>query len=408
MSERTYQKRSHDSRVLAEDVEEAVVLVGVFLGDELAVFRAGKRLDAALEQAHANGKDPELQRAFQKERGEQHDADICSHAYLQHALGSKALRQVAVGDGRGERHELRHQKRQHQLRRIDAQIGAVAGGHLDNRMHAVDVEEERQHEEQQALVAHDAFHRLLQTGKRGAQNMVGALLAVQLLDIFGNGDGEGDPPSRRDDERDLHAQRGIDAEARSAQDNRQARDERDARADITPGIPMGRHLVIAVFRGGIHQKGIVEHHRPIEHDGRYHVHHQERQGVLGNAQSGAGNRSRPRKTHQELLLVARQIGQAAQHRHKQRQHQRGHGFGVPPGHNHRRTRFGDRGEIHGDQCRGQHDEGRVSHIVENPAQLLLREPECHNRYPFAIERAPVWSHHETETSIRFTRMGYLK
>ena len=49
-----HQEGADDRGGLAEDIVEAVVLVGVILGDDLAVVRAGERLDAALEHADQN------------------------------------------------------------------------------------------------------------------------------------------------------------------------------------------------------------------------------------------------------------------------------------------------------------------------------------------------------------------
>ena len=229
---------------------------------------------------------------------------------------------------------MRYQQRQHQLCGIDAQIGAVAGRHLDHRVHAVDVEEKRQHEEQQALVVHDAFHRALQPCKCGAQHVVGAFLPVQLLHVFRHGNSEGNPPHRRDNEGNLHTQRRADAKARAAQHHRQASDKRNARADVAPRVAMGRNLVIPILGGGIHQERVVEHHGAVQHDGGYYVHHQKWQRMFRDAQRRAGNRARTRETHQELLLVARQIGQATQDGHQQSKHQGGNGFRIAPGHNH--------------------------------------------------------------------------
>ena len=127
-------------------------------------------------------------------------------------------------------------------------------------MHAIDVKEKRQREEQQTLVLHDALHRSLQAGNSGAQHMVGALFAVQLLHVLGNGHRKDHPPCGGDDERDFHAKLRIDAKARSPQNHCQACYERDARADVAPGITVGRNLVVALFSGGVHQESVVEHH----------------------------------------------------------------------------------------------------------------------------------------------------
>ena len=130
--------------------------------------------------------------------------------------------------------------------------------------------------------------------------------------------------------------------------------------------------------------------------------------MFGNAQCSTGNRTGARKANQELLLVACQVGKAAQHGHEQGKNQRSNRFRIAPSNHNRRTRVGDRGKIHGNQRRGKHDEGRIAHIVKNPAQLFFSEPKRHNRYPFVLERTPVWTHHKTHTSIRCIYMGYLK
>ena len=91
----------------------------MLLGDELAELAARQRLDAALEQAHTDGEDPELHGLAQEE--------VRADGHQQHALRAEPRGQPPVGDGRRERHELRHQQRQHELRRVDPQVGAVAG-----------------------------------------------------------------------------------------------------------------------------------------------------------------------------------------------------------------------------------------------------------------------------------------
>ena len=115
----------------------------MLLRNELAELAARQRLDAALEQPHADGQHPELRGLAQEERREQRDAEVRADSYQQHALRAESCGQTPVGDGRRERHELRHQQRQNQLRRIDAEVGAVACGHLYNGVHAVDVAKER-------------------------------------------------------------------------------------------------------------------------------------------------------------------------------------------------------------------------------------------------------------------------
>ena len=88
---------------------------GVVLGDDLAVVRAGKRLDTALEHADQNRQNPELHGRLQEERGEEHDAHVCHDRRRDHRLAAESRRQTAVENRAGEGHELRDEQCHHQL-----------------------------------------------------------------------------------------------------------------------------------------------------------------------------------------------------------------------------------------------------------------------------------------------------
>ena len=118
----------------------------MILGNDLAVVRAGERLDAALEHADQNRQNPELRGRLQKERGKEHDAHVCHDCGRDHRLAAEPAGQSAVQNRAGEGHELRDQQRHHQLGGVDAELGAVGRAHRDYRVHGVDVEEERDHE----------------------------------------------------------------------------------------------------------------------------------------------------------------------------------------------------------------------------------------------------------------------
>ena len=107
-------------RVLAKDVKEPKVLVGVVLGAELAKLGPRKRLQAALEEADHDGKNPELDRRAQEERSKQCDESVAGNANQDHRARAVLVSQAPVRDRRGERHELRDEKCQHQLRAVDA------------------------------------------------------------------------------------------------------------------------------------------------------------------------------------------------------------------------------------------------------------------------------------------------
>ena len=80
---------------------------------------------------------------------------MCIRDSLQRAHASGEL---AVDDGGWKCHELRDEQREHELGGIDAERSSVTGGHGDDRMNAVDVEEERDHEDEQHAIVRNAAH----------------------------------------------------------------------------------------------------------------------------------------------------------------------------------------------------------------------------------------------------------
>ena len=115
LGKHAHEQRAEHRCVLTENIEEAIVFVGMFLRNELAKLAARKGLDAALEQTDAHGKHPELHSGAQEKRREQRDAEIRENRDEQHALRAEFARQAAIRDSRGERHELRDQQRKHEL-----------------------------------------------------------------------------------------------------------------------------------------------------------------------------------------------------------------------------------------------------------------------------------------------------
>ena len=382
LSDDADQERSHDGCVLAEDVEEAEILVSVLFRNKLSELGTRKSLDAALEHADHDRQEPELDGAFQEERREQRDAHIGEHAHEQHLLRTHLGAQAAVDNGRRKCHELRDQKRKHQLRGIDAQIGAIARGQLDDGVHAVDIEEIGEHEVAQRFCAPHALDRSQQARERVAHHMGGTLLEVGLMHVLEHGNGENDPPCRRDEEGYFHAERDIDADRAAAEHDGQACDERDAAADIAPRIALAGHFVVTLVGGGVHEQRVVEHHRRVQHDRRHDVDHQKRQRIGGEAQRATCQSARPHRAYEEFLLHVPQIGQAAQNGHRQRDDKRGDGLGITPRHHHAAGRDG--AEIHGDERGRQQDEGRIAYVVHDPALLLLRKfADCHEPSSFS-------------------------
>ena len=232
------------------------------LGDDLAVVRAGERLDAALEHADQNRQNPELHGRFHEERGEEHDAHVCHDRRRDHHFAAEPAGQTAVENRAGEGHELRDEQCHHQLGGVDAKLGTVGGTHRNHRVHGIDVEEERDHEHPQRLVLHDFAERARQFAERAAHGRAQLVTGGAIVHLAVAGkqrDGECHPPDGGDDERGARAShRGPVEERRAAEDQRDAEDERHGGADVAPAVAMRGDLVHALVRGGVDEHRIVE------------------------------------------------------------------------------------------------------------------------------------------------------
>ena len=210
------------------------------LRNDLAVIRAGQRLDATLEHADQNRQNPEFKCGAQEERGEEDDAHVRHHGGGNHGFRAEPACQLAVDDGAGERHELRDEQRHDQLRGVDAQLRAIRRAHGNDGVDGVDVEEERDHEHPQRLVLADGAERGAELGERAANGLAclprgGAVMHLLIAGEQRNG--ERHPPQRGDDERGARAGCGRPAEQRGASENqRDADDERHGRTDIAPCV----------------------------------------------------------------------------------------------------------------------------------------------------------------------------
>ena len=134
------QEGAHKGRPLAADVQQAVVFARALRRDDLAEVGAGQRLDAALEHPHADSQHPELALGAQED-GVGRDAHIGQDAHRDKEGRVHPAGQPAEQQRKGKRHDLGHQQRQQQPGAVQAQSLAVGGGHVDDGVHAVDVEE---------------------------------------------------------------------------------------------------------------------------------------------------------------------------------------------------------------------------------------------------------------------------
>ena len=104
---------------------------------------AAERLHAALEHAHDDGQHPELPLLGQEKR-KHRDARVGRDAHRDELCRGVLVRQPPKDEGRRERHDLGHKKRQQKAGGVQTQRRAVGRRHVDNGVHAVDVAEERQ------------------------------------------------------------------------------------------------------------------------------------------------------------------------------------------------------------------------------------------------------------------------
>ena len=186
--------------------------------------------------------------------------------------------------------------------------------------------------------------------------MGGTLLEMGLMNVSDERNAECHPPGGRDKKCDLHAERHIDADGSSPKHDGQREDERHARTDVAPRVTQRRNLVVAIIGcRRIDEERIVEHHRAVEHDGSHHVYDQERKSRSRKSERSERDGTGAHAPDEKLLLVAPQIGDAAENRHEQREQQRGDRFRIAPRHHHRRARLGERLEVHGDERRCKQD-----------------------------------------------------
>ncbi len=199
-----------------------------------------------------------------------------------------------------------------------------------------------------------------------------ARLVVRLVDVAPDGDAEREPPHGRDHERDADAVELADADVLAEQHDDEAHDERRARPDVAPRVPLRRHLVVAVLLGGVDEERVVEHERGVQHDRRDDIDDEKHHRVARHAHDGERHRTRADGAGEELLLVPLKVGDAAQKRHEQREHERGYRGRIAPRDDRGRIRVGNGGEVDGDERRGEQHVGRIPHIIEHPTAFGFR------------------------------------
>ena len=223
---------------------------------------------------------------------------------------------------------------------------------------------------------------------------------VVLLVIFDQRDRDQQPPDGGDAKADDFAherrdQHKVLAQTAGEDVGNQRDDERDARADIAPGIAIGRHAIHALLGGHVVEHRVVERERRlIEHLGD-HIQDEEQNPAPRNAVQKAADHADGDGGGEENLLGILAVGKRAEDRPEQRDddcddRNRG-GIGAGGGGLRQKALGSDAGRdfLHGkrfepdrDQRTGEHGIGGVADVIQHPRKLLRAEVAEH---PCAVQ-----------------------
>ena len=338
-------------------------------GDDLGKIGAGERLHAALEEPHGGRQHPELP-DLRHEHGKQPDAGIGDDTYEDQKIVAHLFGEFAKEDGGGESDDLRQKERQKQVCRIEPERGPERRRHIDDGIHAVDVQKEGDEEEDDALFVGDAA--LFGEDRKEALKVVahgvrGTGHKVRLTVGMRKGAGEPEPPERVDGERDGDGD-GIGKIGQ--QHDGDADKEGHAAADVSPGVALGRDVVGAVVRGHVHEHGVVKDEARRIKDLGEHEHDQKDQPRHGDAQRRAADDACHRKEQKDGALIARKIAQRAQRRTEDGNGECHDARGVSPIGGRRRRVHAALSrqivEVDGHDGADEQGECRIAHVVQDP------------------------------------------
>lgn len=302
---------AEESGAFAEDVEDSEETPRLFGGDDLREVGARERLNAALEESDDTSKDPELP-GRGHEDGEEPDARIDADRDEDEHIVAHFSRELAHDDGGGEGDDLREKEGEEQSRCIESEGIAEGSRHIDDGVHAVDIEEEGDEVEDDAFFVGDirffgkdgeeAFEVIAQ-GVGGARNEV--LLTVALHE----GHCEAQPPDGVDDKRDGNGDGHI--EARKEHDD-DADEEGDTAADIAEGVALGGYDVGAFGSGDVHEHGVVEDKASRIEDLCDDEHDEEDEPRHGDSERGAADDADDGKEKEDGAFIAGKVAQGPQ------------------------------------------------------------------------------------------------
>lgn len=211
---------------------------------------------------------------------------------------------------------MRYQKSDEQAGGVKAQSGAVGGGHIDDGVDAVNVEEEGE-EEQEGLLF------FLNIAKRAAQaaetvgdhgNAMLVLGKVPLPVVFQEGQGYQDPPGGGDQEREHHGGGKGKAKGIRTQNQDQTEGEGDAASDISQAIAIGGYLIHAFFAGNVDEHGIIEDQADgIAYFG-HDIDHQENHPMADETQKGTTECAQTEGGAKQAFLIIFVVRQRSQNR----------------------------------------------------------------------------------------------
>ena len=298
------------------------------------------------------------------------------------------LGKPAEQDGKGEGHDLGHQQRQQQAGTVQTQRRTVGSCHIDDGVHAVDVEEEGQQEQEGFLFLPGVFQGVPQPGKGGGDGARLAGHAVLLPIGLHQRQGHSHPPESGDAEGDQHGGGHAQTQSVGEQHRHQTGHKGQTGADIAPCVTKGGDVVHPVGLGHVGQHGIVEDQTSrIAHLGDDEQ-DEEDQPLPGQTQADAAHGANGQKGQKDGLFIALVVGHGAEHRPQKRHQQGGHRGGVAPIgqiiHVGQAGGGGQMVEINGHDSGNQQGKSRVAHIVQDPVLFLFGQFEFHNDPSFVV------------------------
>jgi hypothetical protein len=306
------------------------------LGDHPREERSAERLAASLHRADEKRQREELPRGGH-EVAEDADAGIDGEREEDGGLGADPAGQGAEQERERHADELHEHECRDAGVAVDADLGAVDGGHADDRLDAVVVEEKGHQHEERLPVAAQLLEGFAKPGEGRRDRVVRRRLVAleaprRLGDAAEERNREGAPPDRHADERQLDGRQRVgQPEGGRHQNPEQVDDEEEAAAEIPHGVGGGRHAIHFVGRRDVGQQRVVEDEARGNGEVR---HHEQRGGRLPLAAIDRRHQERRRDAEghegaEHRLLDAAHVGNGAQDRSRNRNQR--HGDGRRPG-----------------------------------------------------------------------------